>query len=134
MKTGLNKIFLLGIFSLLSLGLIFTTDILSVFAFEQSSGLSTTGEGAGYSDTPLAAMSVPEIIGLVIRTLLLFVGVFFLILTMYAGFKWMFSRGNQTDIEIAKKTLQNSIIGLVIVLLAYALTIFIGQILTSGWV
>jgi cytochrome bd-type quinol oxidase subunit 2 len=52
-------------------------------------------------------------------------GVIFLILVIYGGAKWMTSRGNQEEIKKAKNILISSIIGLLIVLVAYALTWFI---------
>ncbi len=51
-----------------------------------------------------------------------------MILVIYAGILWMTARGNEQQVERAKTLLVQSIIGLVIVFSAYAITRFIGQI------
>jgi hypothetical protein len=62
-----------------------------------------------------------------------FVGVIFLVLTIFAGFTWMTAAGNTEDIEKAKKMLEAAIIGLVIVFSAYAITYFVtSNLLPSG--
>ena len=61
-----------------------------------------------------------------------FVGVAFLILMIYGGILWMTSQGNDTQIKKAKGILINGIIGLVIVIFAYAITAYIGNTLTDS--
>lgn len=61
----------------------------------------------------------------IIKTVLGFLAVIFLALTVYAGFMWMTSRGNSEQIEKAKKTLVSTIIGTAIVLTAYIITSFV---------
>lgn len=48
-----------------------------------------------------------------------------LVLILYAGFSWMTAGGNEEKIETAKGTLWAAVIGLIIILSAYALTNFI---------
>ena len=81
-------------------------------AFFKSSGLS--GE-----------VSISEVISDIIKLLLSFLGVIFIILIIYAGFKWMLSRGNEEDIGKAKRTMTAAVIGLAIVLSAYLITYFV---------
>ncbi len=100
------------------------------YDFELHSGLGDTGYEAGYNEANLTDVSIIEIIGKVIRNILLYIGVFFLLLSIYAGFIWMFSRGNEQEVEKAKKILENAIIGLIIVLLAYAVTYFIMSLMS----
>lgn len=104
--------------------------LIPVFAydFETDSGLNITGGQAGYTQTE-RGRSIPELIGLVIGILLGFVGVIFLGLMIYGGFTWMMARGNESEADKAKKIIEQSIIGLVIVLAAYAITYFVGQAL-----
>ncbi|MBU0636943.1 hypothetical protein KKH16_01905 [Patescibacteria group bacterium] len=54
-----------------------------------------------------------------------FLGVVFLILIIYAGFTWMTAGGDEEKINKAKDTIQRAIIGLIIILCSYAITIFI---------
>lgn len=66
--------------------------------------------------------NLDNVISILISVILGFLGVVFLVLTIMAGFKWMMSQGNEDEIKKAKSSLKNSIIGLVIVLAAYAIT------------
>jgi amino acid transporter len=66
-------------------------------------------------------------IGSMIGIVLSFVGVIFLILMIYAGISWMTASGNQEKVTKAKELIINAIIGLIIVLAAYAITAFIGN-------
>jgi hypothetical protein len=72
------------------------------------------------------------IIGNIIKYALGFLGTIFLILIMYGGFLWMTAAGNEQQIEKAKKILTSSVVGLVIVILAYALSLFIINVIISA--
>lgn len=69
--------------------------------------------------------------GRVIGVVLSFVGVIFLILMIYAGISWMTAVGNEQQITKARDLLINSIIGLIIVFAAYAITAFVGNFVTG---
>ena len=105
-------------------------DVLA-YDFVSDSGIGETGVEAGYHDANLTEDSLAQTIGKIIRAVIAFVGVFFLLLTIYGGLIWMFSRGNEQEVEKAKKILQNAIIGLIVVLLAYGITYFLTNILAS---
>ena len=60
-----------------------------------------------------------------ISFVLSFVGVIFLVLMIYGGFIWMTAKGNEGEVEKAKKIITQSIIGLIIVFGAYAISYFI---------
>jgi len=99
------------------------------YDFETDSGAFVTGTNAYGSDNAVVInRPLSEIIADIIRFVLTFIGVFFLILALYAGFKWMTSAGNDDKIGDAKKTLQNAIIGIIVVLAAYAITVTIASI------
>ena len=61
----------------------------------------------------------------IIRLSLGFLGVGALILMLYAGFMWMTSAGNEEKVRQAKKILWGAIIGLAIILSAFAITTFV---------
>ncbi|MDP2736340.1 MAG: TrbC/VirB2 family protein [bacterium] len=61
----------------------------------------------------------------IIKFVLGFLGILALIIILYAGFKWMTSGGNEESVGSAKKMLVAGVIGLVIILSAYALATFI---------
>jgi cbb3-type cytochrome oxidase subunit 3 len=95
------------------------------YDFMRDSGLAETAEGTGH--TEVADVSVAEMAGIVIQAILALLGVIFLILTIYGGIIWMTAAGNDQRIDKAKKIIINSVIGLVIIVSAYAITAFIGS-------
>jgi len=65
------------------------------------------------------------IVGHIIQILLSLLGVITLILVIYAGFLWMTSGGEEDKVRQAQKILSNAVIGLVIILSAWAITSFV---------
>lgn len=87
--------------------------------------LGTAGTEAPTEDKLL--VSIPVAIGKVVGAGLAFIGIVFLLLMIYGGFTWMMARGNEQEVETAKVILQSAVIGLIIVLAAYAITSYIGS-------
>lgn len=124
-----NLKILIIFFLLLILPVFFIPDDCLAYNFANDSGLRATGQGTGHTSigiTQRISQSPGQVIGTIIKALLSFLGVIFLLLMIYSGYTWMMSRGNEGDIEKAKNTIINASIGLIIVLAAYALTAFIG--------
>ena len=86
---------------------------------------TTVGEGSG---TGLTQSDLPTVIGNILKVVLSFLGLIALIIIVYGGFMWMTAGGTQEKVETAKTLMINGIIGLVIIVLAYAIA---GFILTS---
>ena len=61
----------------------------------------------------------------IIKIVLGFLGIIFLVLILYAGFSWMTSGGNEEKISKAKKIMTAAVVGAAIVLAAYAITFFV---------
>jgi len=72
-----------------------------------------------------ADVPLEERIGDIIGIFLSFLGVIFLILMLVAGFNWMTAGGEEEKISKARDTIREAIIGLVIVVAAYAISIFV---------
>lgn len=70
-----------------------------------------------------------DYIGIVLAAIMSFLGVIFIILTIYAGFLWMTAKGNEQQVEKAQNILKTTITGLVIIALAYGIMQLIGSIL-----
>ena len=68
-----------------------------------------------------AEPTIYDYVGRFINLFLAFIGIIFLIITIYAGFRWMMAKGNEAEIEKATKLLENSAIGLFIIIAAYVL-------------
>jgi len=79
---------------------------------------------AGY-DKNTTALTLAETIGLVIKAVLSFAGVIFLVLMVYAGYLWMTARGEEEQIKKSQKIIISSVIGLVITVSAYSITEFV---------
>ena len=62
---------------------------------------------------------------IIINNLLTFIGILFFLLIIYAGYLWMTARGNQEQVEKAKKITREAVIGLLIIILARIFTEFI---------
>ena len=70
-------------------------------------------------------------IGKIIGYILAMVGVILLVQIIFAGYSWMMSGGNEEKVGEAKKLLGAGVIGLVIILAAYAITTYVGSTLIS---
>jgi len=81
----------------------------------------TYPEGTGLSNS----QDIRIIIAKIIRVILGFLGIIAVFLIMYAGWLWMTSEGNEEKIEQAKRILTNAVIGLIIILSAFAIASFI---------
>lgn len=88
---------------------------------EDSPLRSAAEQGGGFK----TGVTFNDIVGTVITVVLSLMGVLFLILTIYGGYTWMMARGNEEMVEKAKNILINALIGLIIVLAAYAISYFI---------
>ncbi len=73
---------------------------------------------------------LPVIVGNVISWLLVFAGIVALIIIIISGFKFVTSGGEAKQAEGARKTLTYSIIGLIVILLSFAIVAFIAR--TTG--
>lgn len=86
---------------------------------------------ANSANLPQTAATPQRIIVNIIVYVLGFVGLFFVISIIYAGFKWTTSGGNEENIKKAKDRLKNSIIGVAIILASYVITFTAADILTK---
>lgn len=84
---------------------------------------NVTRQSAGYADQNDS--SVQTAVGRFVNVLTSLLGAILIILIFYAGFLWMTSGGNDTQVDKAKSILQHSIIGLAILLAAFAITKFV---------
>ena len=114
----MKKIFLTAV-------IVFT---LALPVFVSAQGLKDAGKILGKvanpSQTGLSG-DLATTVATVIKAVLALVGTIFLVLTIYAGILWMTAQGEETKIEKAKETIKASIIGLVVIMSAYAITAFV---------
>ncbi len=85
---------------------------------------------SGY-DTTTASTKITIVINVIIYVLG-FVGVFFLLMIVYSGFQWIMAGGNEETITKAQTRLKNSIIGFIVIAVAYSLILFVMNFLKIG--
>ena len=61
----------------------------------------------------------------VIRVFLGLLGIIFVFLIVLAGYKWMTAGGDSSKVDEAKHQLQTAVIGLMIILASYSITVFV---------
>lgn len=83
---------------------------------------SPSGLYTSNSDTTDVATVLGRIVGIGLQ----FIGVAFMILMIYGGFRWMLARGNEAEVQKAKDLIEAAVFGLIIVLGAYVITSFVG--------
>jgi type IV secretory pathway VirB2 component (pilin) len=81
----------------------------------EASGLDSAGGGEG----------LPDMVGRIIKVVLGLLGVVLVVIIVYAGFLWMTAGGDEKKVKDAKAWMTNAIIGLVIIVAAYAITDFV---------
>ena len=81
----------------------------------------TISDNAGVTTTRTA----PEIIGLIIKTIIGLTGTICLVIIIYSGVSIMFANGDKAKILQARNNMVPCIIGLAIVAAAYAITDFV---------
>lgn len=95
----------------------------------QEIGLNYAGEiglqQASESDPRVMAASI-------VKYLMTFLGIIAVVVILLGGFKWMTAAGNEDKVGEAKKLIIAGIIGLIIILAAYAIVTFVFQITTSA--
>lgn len=80
--------------------------------------------GAGYG----AAQDPRLIAATIIKYSLTLIGTIIFVLMLYAGFLWMTAQGNDEQVTQSKTTIRNSVIGLIIVLSAYGITVMVANL------
>ena len=117
----MRKIFCIVIICVINF-LLVNTNVEAATGIKTASGKAElAGKGAGYSITD-GKTQINNTIGTLISLALSFLGVIFLILIIYGGFTWMLARGREEEAKRAMQIIQMALIGLVIVVAAYAIS------------
>lgn len=92
--------------------------------------LEAAGAGAGFN-TDNGQLGIYAFVSIGIRAVLTLVGTIFLVLMISGGYNWMTAGGDEGKVDKAKDTVKRAVIGIAIVVLSYALTGFIIDVLTK---
>jgi len=114
-----KKLFTLFIAFLAILSFVSTSSAYNFGGTNDTSGINKLATGAGYN---LTSTSPEAYIGKIMLLVFSFIGIVFMILTVYAGIQWMTAQGNTSQVSKAKDTLIKAIVGLVIIMAAYGIT------------
>ncbi len=121
LKIFLTLLFFSSIFcSLVPGSVLAATSSIREDAFSQLNSAAGTG-GADFG----AYKDPRETAAKIIKIALELVGTIFIALAVYAGFLWMTAGGGEENIAKATGILRMAVIGLIIILTAYALTVFV---------
>ena len=101
--------------------------IIPYFVFGQTmkGGLEQLGGASGYRTDAIGPTTVSAIAGTVVNAFLSVLGIIFIALMLYGGYLWMMARGQEEMVTKAKELIQAAVIGLIIIVAAYAVSYFI---------
>jgi uncharacterized membrane protein YwzB len=105
-------------------GMIITFLFVPVLALGQldlgEEDLKDFGDQVQYGEATL-----PQIVGNIVQIILGLLGLVAVVLIIIAGFQWMTSGGSEEKVKKAQKLMGSALIGLVIIVLAYAIATFV---------
>lgn len=84
-------------------------------------GYETVGEGG-----------ILSVVQIIINAFLSIIGVLLLIYLLTAGYKWMTAHGEEEKVTEAKDTIKRAIVGVIIIVASYAISIFVMSRLEAG--
>lgn len=98
--------------------------------------LNKAGNAAKYNTSAVddGTVSFYTIAGGIISVFLSLLSIMFILLLIYGGYLWMNARGNTEQVTKAQDLIKDAVIGLVIIVAAYAITYFVLATLTTGYV
>lgn len=102
---------------------VYSANLSDAFSSGENKALGAAAGSIGY-DTKNSA--TPEgVVAIVLNIILGLLGVLFLLFVIYGGVLWMTAGGNEEQVKKATGIIQRSIIGLMITILAYAISVFV---------
>lgn len=85
---------------------------------------------SGLSSSPVGVyIQFGRLVSAIIGLLTIIAGIWFLVQLVLGGYAWISSGGDKQAVQIAQKKIWNAILGLIIVIISYALAGIIGIIL-----
>ena len=80
-------------------------------------------------ETQLTNADLTVVIGRIVKIVIGFLGLIAVVIILIGGFQWMTSGGDSEKIANARKLMTNGVIGLFIIVVAYAIALFIMNII-----
>ena len=127
MKKITLAIFSIALFCQLFIGQIASAQLLGTTTDLEAATLITKNAAN------LGDITIGQLVAQILQVVLSFLAIIFLVLMVFAGFKWMTAGGNEEQVKKSTATIKAAVIGLIIVVAAYTITYFIfGQLPFSG--
>lgn len=114
------------IISIVSIGLV--TSALPVYAvevFDQCNGTNVPVDSTICNSVNDESGDLPNMLGVIINTLLILIGMVSVVMIVIGGFRYTLSRGEASEIKTAKDIILYAIIGLIVAVMAYAIVNFV---------
>jgi len=94
--------------------------------------LRQLGDKAGY-ETAVGQNNISAVVAAVINGFLAILGIIFLFYLIHAGYLWMTAQGNEEQVTKAKDEIRNAIVGIIIIIAAYAIVNYVIVVLLEGY-
>lgn len=120
MKKFNKKRLINGLFAFLILTAVTAPALVSAWTY---SGERNWGEAAG-----LPSSNLKVAVQNFVRWFLTILGLIAVIMIIIGGFQWMTAAGNEDKVSKAKNIIQTAVIGLIIIIMAWAITIFVIEV------
>lgn len=91
--------------------------------------LAYTLEGPGIKPSGDSSSQLEKIISTIIGALTIIAFIFFAFQIIFAGYSFLSSQGDAAKLKAARDRLTNGILGIVIVVIAFGITAFLGKLL-----
>lgn len=101
-----------------------TSDRLLAIALDYRDETEKISKGLGLGNGDI---DIREGASNIVAYLLSFLGLLAVIIILYGGYLWMTSAGNEDQIDKAKETLKSGVIGLIVILSALAIAVFVSS-------
>lgn len=119
----------LSLGALLSFGVVLGVAALLWYANSAHAALTIENVGGSLG---LGSADLKQTVMNIVKWALGLLGLVAVIVMLYGGFLWLTARGKEDQIDKAKRTIINGVIGLVIILIAWAIVLFIQRFITGA--
>lgn len=104
---------------------------LAIAPVQAEVNLFDSESATAFNNTGLSKEDPRTIIANLIKVVLGFLGTIAVLLVIYSGFLWMTAGGKPDNIKKAKDIMSAAVIGLIIILISYGVTIFVTNTLSN---
>jgi hypothetical protein len=115
------------IISIVSIGLVASAalPVYAVEVFDQCSDTNIPVDSTICDSVNEESGDLPNMLGVIINTLLILIGMVSVVMIVIGGFRYTLSRGEASEIKTAKDIILYAIIGLIVAVMAYAIVNFV---------